>query len=275
MAWHEIAWNWLVQTALGDFLVLTAGCLAVRICRQPVRRLRLIALTLAGCAIVPCLGQVPGVPRWLIHWPAQLRVARYEPRNSPVDATAPKVVEAAPGSPLTSSLAKDSRPVTSLDRTTTAPVGWCIPASIGSLPFRPMIVVAYAITAAGLFIWWLVGQFMLSRLYLAATTAPTTVVKLFREVAGPAGNRVCLLESERIEVPFTFTAWRPVIVLPVAFATRNDAATARFCLAQGQHGEALPRESLVHPRPNRGSFLGLARSARRLQPVRDSGAARA
>ena len=60
MAWHIGIWHWLAQAALGSALVLACGCLAARLARQPVRRLRLLELTLLGCLAAPWLGMVPG-----------------------------------------------------------------------------------------------------------------------------------------------------------------------------------------------------------------------
>ena len=44
MSWHTTVWLWLAHAAMGGTLVLLAGCLAVRLSRQPVRRLRLIEI---------------------------------------------------------------------------------------------------------------------------------------------------------------------------------------------------------------------------------------
>ena len=59
MAWQISFLYWLAHAALGAFLLLAAGCLAVRLCRQPVRRLRLAEFTLLGCLMAPWLSLVP------------------------------------------------------------------------------------------------------------------------------------------------------------------------------------------------------------------------
>ncbi len=222
MAWHEIAWNWLVQTTLGNFLILGAGSLAMTICRQPVRRLRVIALTVTGCAIVPFLGQVPGMPRLSVGWP--------QPEDFAL-ATAPRAVESLSVPPITNMRTMDSRPPWSPDRREVLPRGRRVTALICSVPMRLMIVSAYTLAAAGLFAWWLVGQLTLLRLCRTAFPASTELVHPFRELASPADQRVRLLQSERIGLPFTFTWCRPVIVLPVDFEKRNNAVTVRCCLA--------------------------------------------
>ena len=48
MTWQLSALSWLAHAALGGSLFLLVGCLAVRWHRQPVRRVRLIELTLVG-----------------------------------------------------------------------------------------------------------------------------------------------------------------------------------------------------------------------------------
>src|SRR5438132_14434281 len=68
MAWHIPFGVWLAHAALGGLLVFGAGCLAARLCREPVRRLRLIELTLLGCLLVPWLSLVSGLPQWSLGW---------------------------------------------------------------------------------------------------------------------------------------------------------------------------------------------------------------
>src|SRR5690348_6997571 len=75
MAWQTGFLHWLAHAALGAFLLLAAGCLAVRLCRQPVLRLRLAELTLLGCLLSPWLHLVPGLPHYSLGW---LEAARGE-----------------------------------------------------------------------------------------------------------------------------------------------------------------------------------------------------
>ena len=53
MVWHILAWRWLANAAVGGLIVLALGGLAVRLCRQPVRRARLVVLTILGALVVP------------------------------------------------------------------------------------------------------------------------------------------------------------------------------------------------------------------------------
>src|SRR5262249_45197665 len=64
MTWYISVSYWLAHAAVGGFLLLSAGCLAVWVCRQPVRRLRLIEVTLIGCLLLPLVYRLPGLPQW-------------------------------------------------------------------------------------------------------------------------------------------------------------------------------------------------------------------
>ena len=63
MDWQILAWGRLADAAAGGLIVLAVGSLAARLCRQPVRRARLVVLTLLGGVAVPCLGALPVAPR--------------------------------------------------------------------------------------------------------------------------------------------------------------------------------------------------------------------
>ena len=64
MDWQILAWSRLADAAAGGLIVLAVGSLAARLCRQPVRRARLVVLTLLGARGRPCLGALPVAPRW-------------------------------------------------------------------------------------------------------------------------------------------------------------------------------------------------------------------
>src|SRR4051812_839074 len=75
----------LAHAAVGGTVLLTAGLLAVLCCRQPVRRIRLIELTLLGALAVPFVSHSP----WLPHW--SMGLLRLADRASlPDDVTGPR-----------------------------------------------------------------------------------------------------------------------------------------------------------------------------------------
>ena len=82
MSWYVPAYDWLVHAALVSLLILAAGSLAVLGCRQPVRRIRLIELTLIGCLLAPWLGMIPGYPRLSVCW---WRVAKTDSAAATLD----------------------------------------------------------------------------------------------------------------------------------------------------------------------------------------------
>src|SRR4051794_23455488 len=64
MDWQVLIGSRLADAAAGSLIVLAAGSFAARLCRQPVRRARLIVLSLLGAMAVPALGALPVAPRW-------------------------------------------------------------------------------------------------------------------------------------------------------------------------------------------------------------------
>ena len=70
MDWQVLDWSRLADAAVGGLIVLAAGSLAARLCRQPVRRVRLVVLSLLGAMAVPALGALPVAPRWSAGLPA-------------------------------------------------------------------------------------------------------------------------------------------------------------------------------------------------------------
>ena len=62
MEWQNLAWGRLPDSAVGGLIVLAVGSLAARLCRQPVRRARLIVMTFVGGMAVPCLQVRSGYP---------------------------------------------------------------------------------------------------------------------------------------------------------------------------------------------------------------------
>src|SRR5437588_854633 len=56
MTWHTPVWHWLAHAAVAALVILSAGGLAVRLCREPARKALLIELTLLGCLLAPWAG---------------------------------------------------------------------------------------------------------------------------------------------------------------------------------------------------------------------------
>src|SRR5689334_3367975 len=61
------AWLWLIRATLSGLVTLTVGAAAAGVCRQPVRRLRILRLTAIGCLLVPGIAALPGIVRVPLH----------------------------------------------------------------------------------------------------------------------------------------------------------------------------------------------------------------
>jgi beta-lactamase regulating signal transducer with metallopeptidase domain len=243
MAWHLAICTWLAHAALGSLVLLGIGCLAVACCRQPVRRLRLIELTLVGCLVVPWLSRLPGLPHWSVGL-LTLPQEEIAPDVSPAEQTSStlpyqealdriaardrhgETVEA----PMVAEAVSVSRPAQPPVGPAASPVNPS-PAPSPLPPVALLIVVAYVAVALSLAVWWLVGLGQLLRLRAGARPAPGNVLALFRELAGPAGQGVQLLVSDAVELPVTFRGRRPIILLPAGLCRSEDVAALRYCLA--------------------------------------------
>ncbi|HKB40224.1 MAG TPA: M56 family metallopeptidase [Gemmataceae bacterium] len=239
MAWHTPVWYWLAHAALGSFVVLALGALAVRLCREPARRIRLIELTLLGCLLVPWLSRLPGTARWSLGWLGAPPTEDVEPAAldaGPVGGGGGEVRAAVLEPDVPRVAGPTERPAV-LRPDNATPQAMAAPAETAPTPLGawfslPLLVVGLYVALSGFFLLrWLVGVGQLLRLCRLGTTPPPGVVLLFRAVAGPAAGRVRLLASDRVRLPIMFSWWRPVIVLPADLCRDSEAAALRCCLA--------------------------------------------
>jgi beta-lactamase regulating signal transducer with metallopeptidase domain len=246
MDWQVLTWSRLADAAVGGLIVLVAGSLAARFCRQPVRRVRHIVLSLVGAMAVPALGALPVAPRWsagLIAAPAAI--------VAPADISATAEVDGRPH-PRGESVSRVALgPIDQPGRMPTGhagtgpalvPTGSMAPAPAARwhLPSARMVLLgSYGAVAFGLAAWWLVGQFLLARVTRSARPVPGAIRDVFLGLAGPGGGRVVLLESDRIASPFTYTWRRPVILLPSSLCDGSEPGALRYVLAhEWSHVEA-------------------------------------
>jgi beta-lactamase regulating signal transducer with metallopeptidase domain len=235
MAWQTGFLDWLAHAALGSFLLLAVGCLAVRLCRQPVRRLRLAELTLLGCLLAPWLNLVPGLPHYALGWlestpavstlradqPAPLVVVPVSTTSSLSQNAADQQAKDAP--PVASAI-PPSEPAPVVEAPQSEPVARSHSASL-------LLVPLYLGLTSSFVLWWLAGLVKLRHLCRSTYLAPAAVTELLRQIAGPAAGRVRLRVSDRLELPLTFGWRQPVILLPGALCRSDDAAALRYCLA--------------------------------------------
>jgi protocatechuate 3,4-dioxygenase beta subunit len=238
MGWQILAWVRPADVAAGVLIVLAAGSLAAFLCRQPVRRARLVVLTLLGGVAVPCLGALPVAPRWsagLLPATAPLRPRpddgapvglgrRLPPPEAAGSRDAPELAER-PGEAPTGAARPDLALAPSGPVKPSPGLRWTVP------PARTVLLGCYFAAAAGFAAWWLVGQVVLWWVTRAARPAPGAVRDVLLDIAGPDGERVALLESDRIALPFTYTWTRPVILLPSSLCDGGEPGALRYVLA--------------------------------------------
>jgi beta-lactamase regulating signal transducer with metallopeptidase domain len=235
---YLVAWGWLVRVAASGFLVLMAGSLAAQLCRQPVRRARIIVLTLMGAFAVPWLGVLPVAPRWSAGF--ALAIPQSPAAGPSATVLVPQSAAVPPSAhPLRQELGtgldlqdpfrplpRNGRVVGGLHQLAST-----LASRLAELPWHPFALAIYATASAGWVLWWLLGQAVVWRIAGAAGPAPPDVQAEFLRISGPAGRSVVLLESEQVALPFTYTWVHPVVVLPKALCDGPDWQQLRFCLA--------------------------------------------
>ena len=246
MDWQVLTWSRLADAAAGGLIVLAAGSLAARLCRQPVRRARLIVLSLLGAMAVPALGALPVAPRWSVGLPAAPAAILAR-----ADHAAPAEAGSQPHPPRATVSRVALGPIEQPGEMTTgrAPTGPALapsgpvaaaPAARWHFPSaRTVLLGSYFAVAAGFAAWWLVGQLLLWRVTRSARPVPGAIREVFLGLAGPGSGRVVLLESDRIASPFTYTWRRPVILLPSSLCDGSEPGALRYVLAhEWSHVEA-------------------------------------
>jgi beta-lactamase regulating signal transducer with metallopeptidase domain len=222
MPWTESVYSWLVHSALVSLAVLLIGSGAVLLCRQPTRRLRIIALTLAGCLGAPCLGLIPGYPHLAVGWrPAATTGGDKVPMPSAGEIVAPAVL---PDVVLPADVRPPLRSVPPPER-----VPDTAPSQAHSFPIASLIVAVYLSGVALGLAWWLAGMAGLARTVWTARPGPPRCRQMLAEIAGRRAGRVRLLSSERVRQPFASVWGRPLIVLPEDVC--GDEQSLRWALA--------------------------------------------
>ncbi len=238
MAWITLVWDWWITAALGGTVVLALGTLAARASRQPVQRARIVVLTVLGCLLAPGLGSLPFAPRWSANLPSivgDLGGPGLPPaRSAEIPATrlpAARAVDlgAGPGVPTVPGPIAPGRPDGASRRA--APLPDPRAPRLPSISRGGLALLAYVASTTGLAAWWLLGQGMLLRVARSARPAPARVREAFLAISGPGGERVRLLESDRIALPFTFTWARPTILLPTGLGDEGDSEELLYALA--------------------------------------------
>ena len=179
MAWAASAWDLLLQSAAGGLVVLALGAAAVRICRQPVRRARLIVLAIAGALVVPCLGSIGIALPVPLGIPSRASLAGGP--SSPAAALPAWVPSRAldrPGSAAVADQSIAGRPPAIREGRRAAWISVVL-STIADLQWRRLVLVAYTTASTGLLAWWVFGQAVLWHLTRGARPAPRAVGERF------------------------------------------------------------------------------------------------
>jgi beta-lactamase regulating signal transducer with metallopeptidase domain/uncharacterized GH25 family protein len=248
MTWQILASRWLAQSALGGLMILGLGSLAAWLCRPPVLKARLAVLTLACALVVPWLGLVPGTPRWsapilpAIPAPPEATAAALAVPRGSAEASIPRL-----SAPIIATTETHTRRIASRDPAAARAkrvIRGDRSASRALLPLvQPrwgwafawtpltLVLAAYGLATAVQLGWWLLGQGMLWRICRAARPVAPEVLAIFRDISGPAGRRVRLIETDGVALPHTFTWLRPTILLPRSLCAEGDSVELRYSLA--------------------------------------------
>ena len=239
MVWQVLAWRWLANAAVGGLIVLALGGLAVA------------ALPPAGAA--GAAGR-PDAARAAWSSPLLIGTSRSRRGGRPgCSRLRPGTVSRAvrpigpPAAPGTDRQSRGRRQRSEVARGSPIDAREPTPATPGSghrgrrcrrlggraaaVSRRRHPVAVSRRRAAGLAAWWLFGQSCCGGSTARRGPAPAAVRDRFLAISGPAGERVRLLVSDRIALPFTYTWARPVILLPARSATGDDEAALRYALA--------------------------------------------
>ncbi|AMV37490.1 M56 family metallopeptidase [Planctomyces sp. SH-PL62] len=227
----------LANAAAGGLVVLALGSLAARLCAQPVRRARLVVLTILGAAFLPLLAALPIVPRWSIGLLPSRAASEPGGREDDAPAVANRFGATVAGAPepALGDFGRAKPATATFAAPHVAPGSASAGPSVARRgfvpPFATIAAGVYGAVAFGLGAWWLVGQVALWRIARRARPASLAVRKAFLECAGPEGDRVRLLMSDRIALPFTYTWLRPVILLPDSLCDDAEGRALRYALA--------------------------------------------
>lgn len=219
--------TWLLESSLVGFVVLGCGALAVKMCRQPIKRICLIQWTLVVAITTPLLLQMRLASPWSF---AVLPAARVDsPPGEPEDQAAmPLDLGQTTGG---AGRLAHGRPLGSSNREASEP-------SAAPLQFSPAlplwqtgILALYGLVMCVLLARLGIGIAARRWLYRSSSPASSAVVAMFGEMSGQPGRRVRLLVSDRAQSPVTWGLWRPVILLPSSWPKEKTAAELQFALA--------------------------------------------
>ena len=230
--------GWLIDFAIASFALLTMTSLAVTLVRQPARRILIIEMALFGCLALAVACLFSNRPRWYTGGASSLVVGevisaplaepatqRIEWRNDWTEEVDSARVLQPGGQPSVPNQADRLLQPTPQPETDTQG------RSTRSVSLWQLARYVHAVIAGFLLSFWLLAIGALRRLRRRSPVAPQWIADLFREIAGPEGDRVRLLIDTQSNRVFAFGWLRPAIVLTVDLCRRANADSLRWSLA--------------------------------------------
>ena len=237
--------QWLIDVAVASFALLTVASLAVAMVRQPARRVHIIEWALVGCVTIALLCLFPDRPRWRTGYFATGTTAVIDTASAGPDA----IDVAMSGSTASTQGIEPVTPATTVPVPVSdgAALDDVQPANSGDSVERPAsatpsatsrfvlswrwVGLAHGAIAACLLALWFLAIGALQQVRKRSRPAPESVRDLFREIAGPAGERVRLLIDAHGDRVFTFGWLRPAIVLTEELCRPESTERLRWSLA--------------------------------------------
>jgi beta-lactamase regulating signal transducer with metallopeptidase domain/uncharacterized GH25 family protein len=253
MSWMNELGSWLGYSAISCLLILALGTLAVRFCREPIYRIRIIQWTFVACLLVPIVQQfelLPG-PALPIHVASDSSGATSTNIQALASESTPRSLAIEPETTLFPSGSDDFRlhasniateqwrhgaadsdqTLSTIQRTADAPTSQATRAPISVAWIVAILRVSYCALAVLIAIRWSIGFAVRRRIVSSSDPASEQVHVVLRSIGGSRAERVRLLTSEKIDSPVMWGIFRPTIVVPRAHATRPQSSQLRWGLA--------------------------------------------
>jgi beta-lactamase regulating signal transducer with metallopeptidase domain len=239
MLWLNEFGSWLVHSAVFGAILLLFGGLAVRLCREPLYRIRIIHWTFVACLLVPVLQQVDLTPSYSLDVWQEPKGVNTSQMVAAHDFESPASASAQPDNAAVATettLAKLDPTIQNeasfLPAASPPQAAKPAPNNLAFLPIAIRVVqVAYLALVGYLLCTWGVALVRRSIIVRHAKPADKPLRSVLASIAGPRAQYARLLISDGVDSSITWGLWRPTIVVPAQLAAAKDSAELRWGLA--------------------------------------------